>query len=242
MIKNITSVVVFILLGFNPLILFATEVGGGTSLVQERLTKLYPATKFESIKLSVIPGLYEVVMGKNIAYVDESGRYFVFGRIFDMAKQEDLTDRAARATSKIPFIELPLDNAIKTTRGNGNRTLAVFTDPDCPYCKQLEKEMTRLTDVTIYTFLYPIVGLHPDAKNKAISVWCADDKNDAWEKLMISGQMPNNKMCNHPVDKNIALAQKFGINGTPTLVNKLGQLMQGMTGVEQLEIFISTKD
>lgn len=236
------KIIVLILLAVGTANLLAAPVKEEAALVQERLVKLYPATKFESVKPSIIPGLYEIVMGKNVAYVEATGRYFVFGHIFDMTTQQDLTESVAKTLNKISFMELPLDNAIKTVRGNGNRVFAVFTDPDCPYCKQLEKELGKLTDVTIYTFLYPIVGLHPDAKNKAIAVWCADDRNVAWTKLMDSGQLSANKECSNPIDKNIALAGKLGINGTPTLVNKLGRILPGAANAEQLEVFISMKD
>jgi thiol:disulfide interchange protein DsbC len=239
--EMISRIILLVFLGLNVSNVAAT-VELDTVAVQERLVKLYPATKFESIKPSVIPGLYEVVMGKNVAYVEATGRYFVFGHIYDMTKQQDLTEGAAKTLSKISFMDLPLNDAIKIVRGNGNRIVAVFTDPDCPYCKQLEKELNKLTDLTIYTFLYPIVGLHPDARNKAIAIWCAEDRNSAWVKVMDSGPVPAYKECNNPIDKNIALAGKFGINGTPTLINKFGRVMPGAANSDQLEVFISMKD
>jgi thiol:disulfide interchange protein DsbC len=227
----------------NLLAATAASESSEIATVQERLAKLYPATKFESIKPSVVPGLYEVVMGKNIAYVESSGRYFIFGHIYDMTEQRDLTISTEKTLTQVSFADLPLGDAIKTSRGDGSRVVAVFSDPDCPYCKQLEKELIKLKDVTIYTFLYPLATLHPDAKNKAIAVWCANDRNSAWTKVMSDGQLPAGKnSCANPIDRNIELAKKIGINGTPILINKMGRMYTGAAGAQELEVFISMKD
>ena len=191
------------------------------------LKQLYPATTFKEVSRTTVPGIFEVVMGQNIAYVDQSGRYFFFGRLFDMQKQQDMTASKLEDSSKIDTATLPLNDAIKTVKGNGSRTFYVFSDPDCPYCKQLEQNLLGMSDVTIYTFLMPLEGLHPQAKGKSIAVWCASDKVKAWDELMQKGIVPTTSSCSHPVDRNLALAERFGISGTPTLISPDGRKLPG---------------
>jgi hypothetical protein len=153
--------------------------------IAERLQSLYPATRFGAVNTTPWPGVFEVVMGANLAYVDESGQYFLFGHLFDMKAQRDLTAERKDAQTRVDFAALPLADAVKDVRGNGARTLAIFSDPDCPYCLKLETEIKSLTDVTIYTFLMPIASLHPGARSKAIAVWCSRDRVAAWRALML---------------------------------------------------------
>ena len=127
-------------------------------------------------------------MGKNAAYTDATGRYFVFGHLFDMKEQRDLTAERVEKAARIAFGELPLADAIKTVRGKGERVLAVFSDPDCPYCRRLEAELDKLDNVTLYTFPYPLEGLHPEAKDKSIAVWCAAESRAGLGRLMKSAR------------------------------------------------------
>jgi thiol:disulfide interchange protein DsbC len=133
-------------------------------------------------------------MGKNAAYTDTTGRYFVFGHLFDMKEQRDLTADRVEKAARIAFGELPLADAIKTVRGKGERVLAVFSDPDCPYCRRLEAELVKLDNVTLYTFPYPLEGLHAEAKDKSIAVWCAANRSQAWAELMKSGKAPASRL------------------------------------------------
>lgn len=198
------------------------------------LRQMYPSTTFKEVNRTAVAGVFEVIMGQNIAYVDQSGRYFFFGRMFDMQRQQDLTAGKIDEASKIDVSQLPLGDAIKTVKGNGARTLYVFSDPDCPFCKQLEQNLLGMTDVTVYTFLFPIEGLHPQAKAKAVAVWCAKDRVQAWESLMNNGASLQQTACAHPVDRNIALAERFGITGTPTLVAADGRKMPGAAPAERI--------
>ena len=125
-----------------------------------QMQSLYPNTQFKEVSTTVIPGVFEVVMGKNTAYVDSTGRYFLFGRLFDMQTQNDLSPaKPEPVVEKIDLGKLKTEDAIKTVKGSGARTLYVFSDPDCPFCTQLEKNLANVTDVTIYTFLFPLEGL-----------------------------------------------------------------------------------
>jgi thiol:disulfide interchange protein DsbC len=202
------------------------------------LKRLYPATAFDTVAATPVRGLSEVVMGGNVAYVDESGRYFLFGRLFDMQDQRDLTAERVDHVTRTDFSALPLDAAIVSVRGAGARKLAVFSDPDCPHCRSLERELARLNDVTIYTFLYPVDALHPGARDKAIAVWCAPDRAKAWSELMLRGIGPASASCDHPVDRNLVLGSRLRVQGTPTFFAGDGRRRVGAQSAEELDAWL----
>ena len=209
------------------------------SSIAERLQALYPATRFGAVNTTPWPGVFEVVMGANLAYVDETGQYFLFGHLYDMKTQRDLTAERKDSLARVEFASLPLADAVKEVRGTGARTLAIFSDPDCPYCRRLEAEMKSFTDVTIYTFLMPIASLHPEARGKAIAVWCSEDQVAAWHALMWRDETISAKECPHPVDRNVALGERLGIAGTPTLVAADGRVLPGATSNAQIEAWLA---
>ena len=204
-----------------------------------RLQALYPSTRFGEIRPTPWPGVFEVAMGANLAYVDASGQYFLFGHLYDMKAQRDLTAERKDTLARIDFNALPLADAIKDVRGRGSRALAIFSDPDCPHCRRLEAELKGLSDVTIHTFLMPIASLHPQARAKAIAVWCAKDRLGAWQALMTRDQVPSSVDCAHPVDRNVALAERLGVTGTPTLVAADGRVLPGAASAEQINAWLS---
>lgn len=205
----------------------------------KRLRELYPNTQFNTVIDSPVAGIFEVVMGRNIAYTDEHGRYFLFGHLFDMPAQRDITAEHKDELARIDFSQLPLKDAIKTVHGAGSRAVAIFSDPDCPYCRKLEPELAKVDDVTIYTFLMPLTPLHPDARNKAISIWCGADRARAWSALMLRNQSPAKANCDHPVDRNVALGERYQINGTPTLISADGRVMPGAASAAQIEEWLA---
>ena len=202
------------------------------------LKRLYPGTAFDAVAASPVAGLSEVVMGTNVAYVDASGRYFLFGRLFDMQRQRDLTAERIEHLAAIDFGALPLEAAIKTVRGTGRRTLAVFSDPDCPHCRALEQTLAELQDVTLYTFPYPVEALHPGARDKAIAVWCAPDRARAWSDLMTRGVVPATGSCAHPIDRIVALGATLRILGTPTLFAGDGRRTVGAQPAAELDAWL----
>ena len=207
--------------------------------IAARLQSLYPATRFGVVNATSWPGVYEVLMGANIAYVDETGQYFLFGHLYDMKAQRDVTAEHKDKLARIDFESLPLSDAIKEVRGNGARVLAVFSDPDCPYCKRLESDLRPLTDVTLYTFLMPIASLHPTAHDKAVAVWCAKDRVAAWHRTMWQDHTLPHAECPNPVDRNVALGERLGIVGTPTLVAADGRMLPGAASKEQIEAWLA---
>lgn len=215
----------------------ASAVFAGTGDVEKRLKEQYPATKITSVHESPVKDVYEVVMGRNVAYTDESGRYMIFGHLYDMKEQKDLTAQRLDEINKIDVSVLPLADAIKTVKGDGSRKLYVFSDPECPFCQRLEREtMPKLDNVTIYTFLYPLEGLHPDAKRKAETIWCAKDRVKAWNDFMTSAKLPEEvAKCTNPVERNIQLGESLGINGTPTIIMGDGTMVPGFVPAFELE-------
>jgi thiol:disulfide interchange protein DsbC len=203
--------------------------------VAVKLKALYPATKIDRVQRSELPGLFEVVMGRNAAYTDSTGRYFIFGHLYDMKEQRDLTAERVEKTARVAFGDLPLADAIKTVRGKGERVIAVFSDPDCSFCRRLEGELDKLDNVTIYTFMYPLDGLHPEARAKAVAVWCAKDRLLAWRDLMHAGKTPAKADCDNPIERNVQLGQRLSIQGTPTLISADGRLLPGAMPKERIE-------
>lgn len=178
-------------------------------------------------------GLYEVIVAGDIFYTDAKADYVVMGRVFDTRTREDITQKRKDEINKVDFKTLPLDQAIKTVRGDGSRVMAVFADPNCGFCKSLERTLLDMKNVTIYTFLYPI--LSPDSMEKSKNIWCAKDRSKAWNELMISGKAPAAGDCKTPLEANLALGQKLNVNGTPTVFFTNGQRAPGALPANHLE-------
>jgi len=199
-----------------------------------KLKQLYPRTQFTSVTASPLPGLTEVVMGQNVAYVDATGRYWFFGRLWDMQTQQDLTEPRVEQAAQIRFADFPLADAIKEVRGNGKRQLAVFVDPNCGFCKRLEESLSTVTDVTIYTFLLPILG--PDSADKSRAIWCSPDHAQALHRVLLRGESLPPATCDATVlERNRALAQRLNITGTPTIFFASGRRVPGAMQREALE-------
>lgn len=206
--------------------------------VTEQLAAAYPNTPFRDVKPSPLPGIYEVTMGDNVAYTDGTGRYFLFGHLFDMQKQVDLTQQHVDQGYKTRFPAALLDQAIKTVHGNGRRVVAIFSDPDCPYCHQLEEQLALVDNVTIYTFLYPLESIHPEAMTKAIRIQCAPDPARAWHDWMTQRVLPPLVACKHPINDNLVLGSRLGVTGTPTLIAQDGRMLPGAVSATQLNAWL----
>jgi len=197
----------------------------------------FPEIQIDEVNKTPIPGIYELSFGREVVYTTPDGRYILLGMV-DRKEGKDLTAIRKSELNHINFADLPLQNAIKDVRGDGKRVLAIFSDPDCPYCQGLEKELKDLTNVTIYTFEIPIVQSHPGAKTKAVGIWCSDDQVNAWGQALSN---PSAKIdyedidCPNPIDENLALAQKLKISGTPTLIAKDGRVFPGIMSKIEIE-------
>jgi thiol:disulfide interchange protein DsbC len=214
------------------------------SELKAKLHDKYPSTAITEIRPAPLGDLYEIDMGRNIAYTDANAKYLLFGHVFDMATQEDLTQKRLDEVSKVAFDKLPLDKAIKIVKGKGTHRFAVFSDPDCPFCKKLETSLKGENDYTEYVFLFPIDGLHPGATAKAESIWCAGPEKaraKAWVNAVADGKEPISKHCANPIADNQKLGSSFGVQGTPTLINANGKLVPGAVDGQALSDFVSGK-
>lgn len=189
--------------------------------------------KIQNVRKLGALGLYEVQVDGELLYTDEKVSHIILGDILDVKARRNLTEEQKQKLSQIKFSDLPLDLAVKQVRGNGKRVLATFEDPNCSYCRKLAKELQSMNDVTIYTFLYPI--LSPDSSDKAKNLWCAGDRAKAWNDLMVDGKVPASANCDHPTDKVVALGRKLNIRGTPTLFFADGSRVPGYMPAAQLE-------
>ena len=198
----------------------------------------YPKFKVDSVTKTQYPGLYEVFMGGQILYTDEKFNYLIAeGRLVDPKTKKDVTGERLEELTKVDFNSLPLDQAIKVVKGNGSRKLVVFSDVDCPYCKRLEqKELSQISDVTVYTFLYPLQQLHPDAPAKSKLIWCAPNRPKAWQDWILNNQLPASAgNCEVPLERVGDLARKLGVTSTPTLIFADGKRMLGAQPYKEIE-------
>lgn len=200
--------------------------------VEERLGA---AAKVESVTATPYGGLYEVRIGNEIIYTDKNAEYLFIGNIFNAKTSQNLTKARTDEINRIKFSELPLGLALKTVKGKGERVIAIFEDPNCGYCKRFRQTTLKQADnITIYTFMYNI--LSPDSFVKSANVWCAPDRNKAWDDWMISGKVPpTSKKCDNPNDKVVELGQKLRIEGTPAIFFADGSRVSGMVDLKTLE-------
>jgi len=210
--------------------------------IAANLKQRYPATHIDQVLPSPLPGIYELVMGRNVAFSDAEGRYFIFGHLYDMQSQRDLTAERKESLAKVDWTALPLENSIRFVSGKGERVLAVFSDPDCPYCKKVEAELAKLDNVTIYLFPFPIQSLYPDAVAKSTAIWCAKDRAQAWRDALTGGKLVGSVAtkgdCENPIAANVAMAERLGINGTPTLIARDGRLLPGAASADRISAWL----
>jgi thiol:disulfide interchange protein DsbC len=192
--------------------------------------------KIDEVTKTAIPGLYELRVGTDVLYTDERGDYVIEGTIIDTKSKLNLTQARIEKLTAIDFASLPLKDAIVWKQGTGARKLVVFADPNCGYCKKFETEMMKVKDVTVYTFLLPILG--GDSPEKSRNIWCAKDNTAAWRDWMIQGTAPARSMGNcdvSAISRNIAMSKKFRVTGTPLLVFEDGKRVSGALPPDQVE-------
>jgi thiol:disulfide interchange protein DsbC len=190
--------------------------------------------KIKSVSPSPIPGIYEVLVGNEIFYTDSNSKYVIQGEMIEIASGKNLTEQKQADLNRIKWSDLSPVNAFKSVRGNGSRQFAIFSDPNCGYCKRLEKSLQQLDNVTIYTYLIPI--LSPDSTQKAKKIWCSSDPQKVYADWMINGIPPTGKSdCVTPLDKNLAFAKTNGVNGTPTLFFIDGSRIPGAAQLADIE-------
>ena len=225
--------------GFIALMLFSQLVWAAEPPLLDQIKKKFPNTPIDSVRPSAVAGLYEVTSGRNILYIDKNLRYALFGGIIDTETGINLTDARILEINKVDVSKLPLKNSI--TLWTGKKHIYIFSDPDCPFCQKLHPELSKLKDVTIHVFLYPVKELHPNAFYHAVAVWCSKDRKRALDQIF-EGKGVEDKVCENPVADNVALGHELQITGTPTTIFEDGTMAVGYLQTEVLQARIDGKN
>ena len=197
--------------------------------------------KVEGVQATPMPGIYEVRFrgsdGMQIVYTNADATHIIVGRLLDAKTDRDLTEERLRRFSAINMETLPYDLAVKVQRGNGKRSLVIFSDPYCPACKQFEKVLATIDDITIHYFMYPVI--RPELAEHSRAVWCASDRSKAWLDLALRGKpVASATKCDAPIEKVIDLGGKLGVRSTPTLFLATGERLRGGVSAAQLKVLL----
>ncbi|MGH8796342.1 MAG: DsbC family protein [Caldimonas sp.] len=229
--KHLSAVVAALVFGVLAQCAIAQE-----AVIRKNIAERIPDfPKIDEVTKTAIPGIYELRLGTEIVYTDEQGDHLIEGQVLDTKTRTNLTETRIAKLTAIDFASLPLKDAIVWKQGSGARKLVVFADPNCGYCKKFEKDLQQVKDITVYTFLYPILG--GDSPDKAKNIWCAKDSTAVWRRWMIEGAaIPPSAQCDTSVlQRNVALGRKYRINGTPGLVFEDGTHKPGALNAAQIE-------
>ncbi|MGH6638525.1 MAG: DsbC family protein [Polaromonas sp.] len=209
--------------------------------IRKNLAERLPSfSKIDEVSKTPMNGLYEIrINDSDIFYTDAEGNFLLQGQLIDTRAKRNLTEERVEKLSAIDFDALPLKDAFTVVRGNGKRKLAVFEDPNCGYCKRFERDLQKVSDVTIYMFLFPI--LSPDSVDKSRNIWCAKDRGKAWVDLMVRDQPAAKATCDTTVlERNLEFGRKHKITGTPTLFFANGSRVPGAISAQQVENLLAT--
>ncbi len=192
----------------------------------------------DEVRPTAISGLFEVRSGRNIFYSDADGSYFMLGgHLIDATAKKDLTKARMEALNRIDWNELPLDKAVVSGDKDAKLKIAIFTDPECPYCRKFENDLAQLKGVKVYSFLFPL-SFHKHARGWSEAIWCSKDQHKMMTDIMVNNADPKAGTCKTPIDEIIALGNKLGVTGTPTLIAGDGRLASGGKPAAQLKAWL----
>ncbi len=232
-------------IGCAALVLVALAFVGGAQAqeasIRKTLSERLPQMgQIDEVSKTSMPGVFEVRVGTDLYYTDAQGNYLIHGQLIDTRLQRNLTEERQEKLMAIDFAALPLKDAFTIVRGNGKRKLAVFEDPNCGYCKRFERDLQKIDNVTVYMFLYPILG--PDSTDKSRNLWCAKDKGGAWLDWMVRDKAAASATCDTAaLARNVEFGKKHRITGTPTLLFADGSRVPGAIPKEQIEKYLVEK-
>jgi len=180
------------------------------------------------------PGFWAVVKDNEVVFIRDDLSVLINGEVVDLASNKSLTAQFREANKpKINIGEFNVKDSIRF--GSGSRRLFVFTDPDCPYCRQIEAEFDKLKNVEVFVFLFPLVSLHPAARVVSESIWCNHDRASAWKSYLQQGKIPPFATCDNPISRNLALGERLKIQGTPALIFEDGTVVPGLIPADRIE-------
>jgi thiol:disulfide interchange protein DsbC len=214
-------------------VLLSPSLHAGESEIRQSLQSKFPNIgKIEHVVKTPYSGLYEVIIGDQLLYIDAEGEYLFDGQVVELKNRRNITEERRRILFAVEFDKLPLKLAMKKVKGDGSRKLAYFTDPNCGYCKKLEQELKSIDNVTLYLFMYPIFD---GSAEKVQSVLCSKDPVKAWDRLMQDNVQPKPATCKLPTAEVMALGRKLKVNGTPALIFANGVVNPGYMPADRLE-------
>ncbi len=220
-------------IGLSLSFVFSTASFASVDTVKAKLAQQYPNVKINNLQATEMQGLYSGTLDNQVIYVNEDVQHIFIGSMIRLKDRQNLTKELVNKQNTVDFKALPLNDAIKTVRGNGKRQLAIFSDPNCPYCKVLEGNLAKLNNVTIYTFIYPIKA---QSILPSKQVWCSSNRAYAWKNLIQSGIKPTAPAnCETPIDRNLVLGKKLGLQGTPAIIFSNGYKAMGAYPAEKIE-------
>lgn len=194
--------------------------------IRKRWEARFPGMpKPDQIRRTPFANVYEVNFGPELFYTDDKVSFVFDGQLIDAQTQKNLTQQRIEQLTAVKFADLPLELAVKTVKGDGSRKIAIFEDPNCGYCRQFTQILQGVNNITVYSFLYPV--LSPESVRLAKTIWCADDRAKAWNDWMLSSKQPAEKRCADPTDKVLALGEKLRVRGTPTIIFTDGTRVPG---------------
>ena len=217
----------------------AAQLNALKQKLSQRMPQLPP---IEGARTTSMAGLIELRAGGHIFYIDAAGDHLIDGQLIDVRNQRNLTEARLDEINQVDFDTLPLRDAVVWKNGNGKRRMVVFSDPNCGYCKRLERDIQKLKDVTVYTIMIGILG--DDSRAKADQIWCSKDRTQTWLNWMLDGVPPPRALgqCGSPLQRNMALAQKLRVNGTPAIIFEDGSRVPGAASLQTLEQRLAKAD
>jgi thiol:disulfide interchange protein DsbC len=220
--------------------LTAAMAQGQEAAIRKNLAERVPQLQnIDEISKTPMLGLFEVRVGSDLLYTDSEGNFLIDGHLMDTRLRRNLTEERLDKLLAIDFSALPLKDAFTMVRGTGKRKVAVFEDPNCPYCKRFERDLQKVDNVTVYMFLYPILG--PDSADKSRNLWCAKDKSRAWQDWMLRSQPAAAGNCDTAaLARNVDFGKKHKISGTPTLLFLDGTRVPGAIDAQQIEKYLAS--
>jgi thiol:disulfide interchange protein DsbC len=225
------------------LLMTAVNVQADEAEIRKSINAFMPQAKVDSIKDSPIKGLHEVTMGGNLFYVSDDGKYLFQGNLYDVDAKKNLTEGKLADVRVAALNKVGVDKMIVFKPENSKYQISVFTDIDCGYCRKLHSEMDQYLaqGITVRYLFFPRAGKGSEAYKKAISVWCAEDRNKAMTQAK-KGDKLDNKYCNNPIDEHMQLGEELGMNGTPLIVTEKGNMLPGYVPAQKLAAILSSEN
>lgn len=205
---------------------------------EEQLLRKFPSSA-GSKTAPAFAGFHSVVKGTEVIFISDDFSILIRGEVVELKDGKSLTTALAEANK--PILDVTkLDTKDAISFGQGSKTIYVFSDPDCPFCKQLESELSKLIDTKVFIFPFPLTSLHPNSKVVAEAIWCSPNRAKAWKDYVIKGVVPKSASCPTPIERNLALGQSMQIQGTPSIIFTDGSVIPGAVPVERIAAKLDT--